>query len=128
MGTGPFKFVEYVPNTRIVLEQNENYWEEGLPYLDGIEMTIASDDTARTAAVVRAQSISSSTRRCAMSTRSKQTPSLTLAGDANTNIRFIGFNMAKRAVRQARSAPGDRRGRRSRADDRTDRLRPWHAD
>ena len=52
MGTGPFKFVEYVPNTRIVLERNENYWEEGLPYLDGIEMTIASDDTARTAAVV----------------------------------------------------------------------------
>src|SRR5215204_6978022 len=49
MGTGPFKFVEYVPNTRIVLERNENYWEEGLPYLDGIEMTIASDDTARTA-------------------------------------------------------------------------------
>ena len=29
MGTGPFKFVEYVPNTRIVLERNENYWEEG---------------------------------------------------------------------------------------------------
>ncbi len=52
MGTGPFKFVEYVPNTRIVLEKNPDYWEEGLPYLDGIEMIIAADDTARTAAVV----------------------------------------------------------------------------
>ena len=52
VGTGPFKFVEYVPNTRVVLEKNPDYWEEGLPYLDGIEMTIASDDTSRTAAVV----------------------------------------------------------------------------
>src|SRR5829696_1573511 len=43
MGTGPFRFVEYVPNTRIVLEKNPDYWEEGLPYLDGIEMTIAAD-------------------------------------------------------------------------------------
>ena len=52
MGTGPFKFVEYVPNTRVVLEKNPDYWEEGLPYLDGIEMTIASEDTSRTTAVV----------------------------------------------------------------------------
>ena len=26
IGTGPFKFVEYVPQTRMVLERNETFW------------------------------------------------------------------------------------------------------
>ena len=95
MGTGPFKFVEYVPNTRIVLEKNPNYWEEGLPYLDGIEMTIASDDTARTAPSSPARSTSSSTRRCATSRSSSRTPASSWPANSNTNIRFIGFNLTK---------------------------------
>src|SRR5215217_3312196 len=113
MGTGPFKFVEYVPNTRIVLERNENYWEEGLPYLDGIEMTIASDDTARTAAVVTGtvDFIEYAPLRDIPSLEAD--PSLKLAGNSNTNIRFIGFNLTKEPfdnlkVRQAIAAVVDR--------------------
>jgi peptide/nickel transport system substrate-binding protein len=112
-GTGPFKFVEYVPNTRIVLERNENYWEEGLPYLDGIEMTIASDDTARTAAVVTGtvDFIEYAPLRDIPALESD--PSLKLAGESNTNIRFIGFNLSKEPfdnplVRQAIAAVVDR--------------------
>src|SRR5215216_5816319 len=112
-GTGPFKFVEYVPNTRIVLERNENYWEEGLPYLDGIEMTIASDDTARTAAVVTGtvDFIEYAPLRDIPSLEAD--PSLRLAGNSNTNIRFIGFNLSKEPfdnlkVRQAIAAVVDR--------------------
>lgn len=37
VGTGPFKFVEWIPNQRWVGAKNENYWQEGLPYLDGVE-------------------------------------------------------------------------------------------
>lgn len=33
VGTGPFKYVEWTPATRLVLERNPNYWGEG-PYLD----------------------------------------------------------------------------------------------
>ena len=29
VGTGPFRFVEYLPQTRLVLEKNENFWGEG---------------------------------------------------------------------------------------------------
>lgn len=94
MGTGPFKFVEYVPNTRVVLEKNADYWEEGLPYLDGIEMTIASDDTARTAAVVTGtvDFIEYAPLRDIESLQ--QDANITLAGDSNTNIRFIGLNLS----------------------------------
>src|SRR5438270_11602933 len=40
IGTGPFKFVEFKPNERIVLVRNPDYWKKGRPYLDGIEYTI----------------------------------------------------------------------------------------
>jgi ABC-type transport system substrate-binding protein len=36
-GTGPFKSVKRVENEVWVMEKNKNYWNKGLPYLDGIE-------------------------------------------------------------------------------------------
>jgi len=43
IGTGPFKFVEFKPNESIRLTRNPDYWKPGLPYLDGIEYTIAKN-------------------------------------------------------------------------------------
>jgi peptide/nickel transport system substrate-binding protein len=40
VGTGPFKLVEFVPNSHVVLDKNEDYWEQGMPYLDGIDFAI----------------------------------------------------------------------------------------
>lgn len=56
VGTGAFRFVEYLPQTRMVLERNPDYWrsdEQGnqLPYLDGIEIIFYPDPTARTTAI-----------------------------------------------------------------------------
>ena len=56
IGTGPFEFVEYLPQTRLVLEKNENFWgtdAEGnaLPYLDGITFQFYPEPAARTTAV-----------------------------------------------------------------------------
>jgi peptide/nickel transport system substrate-binding protein len=36
-GTGPFKSKRRVENEVWVMEKNKNYWNKGLPYLDGIE-------------------------------------------------------------------------------------------
>ena len=36
-GTGPFKSVRRVEDEVWVMERNPNYWNKGLPYLDGIE-------------------------------------------------------------------------------------------
>jgi len=56
VGTGPFKFVEYLPQTRMVLERNADFWGtdadgKQLPYLDGITFVFYPDPTARTTAV-----------------------------------------------------------------------------
>jgi ABC-type transport system substrate-binding protein len=38
IGTGPFKAVDLDPRRRIVMEANENYWREGYPYLERLEV------------------------------------------------------------------------------------------
>ena len=52
VGTGPFKFGEWKPSDRVVLQRNENYWMTGadsksLPYLDGITYRLIIDDSVR---------------------------------------------------------------------------------
>lgn len=44
-GTGPFQLVEFENNVFARYEKNENYWQEGKPYLDGIEITIITEAT-----------------------------------------------------------------------------------
>lgn len=53
IGTGPFKFVEYRVDEKIVFAKWENYWQKGKPYLDGIEYSIITDETVRQIAFIR---------------------------------------------------------------------------
>ncbi|HHX24452.1 MAG TPA: ABC transporter substrate-binding protein [Thermoanaerobacterales bacterium] len=48
VGTGPFKFEEWIQDDRIVLIKNENYWQKdesgnSLPYLDRVELRVVND-------------------------------------------------------------------------------------
>lgn len=52
IGTGPFEFVEFRQNEYIRLKKNEDYWEEGKPYLDGIEYTIIRNRSTRVLAFI----------------------------------------------------------------------------
>ena len=47
IGTGPFVIAEVEGTTRLLLEARDDYWQEGLPYLDAVEITPITDDTAR---------------------------------------------------------------------------------
>ncbi|WP_026690807.1 ABC transporter substrate-binding protein [Alteribacter aurantiacus] len=51
VGTGPFKFVSWSRDDQIVLEKNEDYWQEGLPKLDGLIFTVIPDNSARLTAL-----------------------------------------------------------------------------
>ena len=51
MGTGPFKFVEYVSGSHWVGKRHENYFRKGKPYLDGYRAIFIRDQSARLAAL-----------------------------------------------------------------------------
>jgi peptide/nickel transport system substrate-binding protein len=51
MGTGPFKFVEYVPGSHVVGQKNPDYFVKGLPYLDSFRALYIPDGAARVAAL-----------------------------------------------------------------------------
>ncbi len=40
VGSGPFMLTEFSPGDKVVYERNPNYYKEGLPYLDGIEISL----------------------------------------------------------------------------------------
>ncbi|MDH3682616.1 MAG: ABC transporter substrate-binding protein, partial [Acidimicrobiia bacterium] len=46
VGTGPFKLAEYSEGDRLLVERNEDYWQEGLPYLDEIEWLFSGGEQA----------------------------------------------------------------------------------
>lgn len=50
IGTGPFVLTEWDRNVRTVYEANPDYFEEGIPYVDGVVMQVVPDQGARTAA------------------------------------------------------------------------------
>jgi peptide/nickel transport system substrate-binding protein len=45
--SGAWRVVEWRPNDRLILEANPDYWREGLPYLDGVEVIEVSRDPTR---------------------------------------------------------------------------------
>ena len=51
VGTGPFKFVSWSPGDRLELVKNPDYFEKGLPKLDGVTMRIIPEAAARLAAI-----------------------------------------------------------------------------
>lgn len=56
IGTGPFKFVEYIPGEKVTAERFDDYWKKGedgkkLPYLDEVEIRTITDSTALIAAI-----------------------------------------------------------------------------
>jgi len=51
VGTGPFKFVEWVKGDRIALEAFEDYWDEGLPKLAKVTFRPIPEESTRIAAV-----------------------------------------------------------------------------
>ncbi len=51
VGTGPFQFVSWQRDSRLTVEKNENYWQDGLPYLDEIVFRPIPDEDTRLASL-----------------------------------------------------------------------------
>jgi peptide/nickel transport system substrate-binding protein len=47
VGTGPFRFKEWVRGSHIILERNPDYWDTGKPFIDAIVFRFIPDSGAR---------------------------------------------------------------------------------
>lgn len=52
IGSGAFTVTEFQPGLRHILDRNPNYWKEGQPYIDRLEMFPIPDTTARANALM----------------------------------------------------------------------------
>ena len=52
IGTGPFKFQEYVKGEKIIYVRNEDYWQAGKPILDQVEIHFQPEYQSRLAALL----------------------------------------------------------------------------
>lgn len=78
VGTGPFRFQQWVPDTYISLQRHAGYWEQGLPRLEGLKFNIVPE------AATRLVGISSGTY--AMLPNIDPTTAQTLRGRPNVNL------------------------------------------
>lgn len=113
VGTGPFRFVDYVPNSTVTLERHADYWDDPLPYLDGLEIHIIPDNTARTTALVQGAVDIIEYAPVQDLPIFEDDESIEVTGDENTNIRYMGINVTREPfdqleVRQAMAMAIDR--------------------
>jgi peptide/nickel transport system substrate-binding protein len=107
VGTGPFRFVEWVQGDHLTLTKNPNYWLSGRPYLDGFQVSILRDQAALSAQfesgaldVIDSPSITDFIRL-------KDDPKyLTIVHPGNDRVYIVGANvqtppMDNKLVRQA---------------------------
>jgi ABC-type transport system substrate-binding protein len=51
VGAGPFVLTDWARDSRMNLKRNENYWQDGMPYLDGLEFRPLPDTETRYASI-----------------------------------------------------------------------------
>lgn len=95
VGTGPFRFKEWVANDRLVVVKNQNYWRKGKPYLDSVVFRPVPDMQARFAGLQSGESDAIQTDRGASIVQAKEDRSLKVySSDSNGAMTFI-FNTSK---------------------------------
>ncbi|MGG4393435.1 ABC transporter substrate-binding protein [Paenibacillus thiaminolyticus] len=106
VGTGPFKFKSWKANDMIELVKNEDYWQAGLPKLDGVKFKVIADNSARLNALMKGELDLMDGLNPSDLGQVKGNSKLQIFERPSMNVGYFGFNtqMApfdKKEVRQA---------------------------
>jgi ABC-type transport system substrate-binding protein len=97
VGTGPFKFVEWIKDDRIVLAKNENYWDKsGGPYLDKLVFRVIPENSVRFLELKGGNIHICQFPNPADIPLARQDPNLKLVSQPGMNIGYLSFNHTKR--------------------------------
>ena len=96
VGTGPFKFVEWIKDDRIVLERNPDYWDKTAgPYLDKVVFRDIPENSVRFLELKSGGIHICSFPNPADIPLAKQDPNLQIVSQPGMNIGYLGFNHTK---------------------------------
>lgn len=111
IGTGPFKFKEWVKGSHITLVRNPDYWDQPKPYLDKVVYHLIPDSAARAVALESGEVDMGSANPVPLSDIGRLTALPHLAGETSPNsytliVTRIEFNLENqyfknKKVRQA---------------------------
>ena len=111
VGTGPYKFVEWVPAQRVVLEANEEYWD-GAPSIKTLTFNFISDvNTAMMALETGEADMAFGTALSALTFKqAQQNDKLATDSTVGNSFYYVNFNSNRvtKEVRQALSYAIDR--------------------
>jgi len=114
VGTGPFKFVEWKQNDRIVLEKNPDYWQKGLPKLNKIIFRVIPENTARLNALANGEIDVMDGLNPSDEATVKANKNLQIIKRPSMNVGYLGFTVTRKPfdnklVRQALSYAIDKK-------------------
>jgi peptide/nickel transport system substrate-binding protein len=113
-GTGPFKVQKYSPGQGFTLVRNDQYWDAGKPYLDGVDITVVRDSQSMLSSLKAGQSQLALDLAPLDATTLKTDPAYKLVeSDADDSVDYVGYNvtvplLSDKTVRQAISYAIDR--------------------
>ena len=109
IGLGPFKFVEHVPGSRVVLERFDKFYKPGKPYADKLIVSLMGEAAARDVAF-RNKEIDTSVLGPAQYVAYQADPGLkgTIVEVAEVFTRYMGIQTVHRQAGSAGHQPCDR--------------------
>ena len=106
IGTGPFRFVEWIPNERIVLERNKEYWDKGKPILDRVVFRTIPENSVRLLELEKGSIQLMHGINADDAARIRNNKALKLYAQTGMNVCYVAFQVQKKPftdkkVRQA---------------------------
>lgn len=101
VGTGPWKLKEWVPRERMVVERFADYYEPGLPYMDGIQYKVLVELASRVAAL-RAKQVDFSQIAYEAVDQLKADPTLTILNRSRGWVRVGLINHSRKPLDDVR--------------------------
>lgn len=95
VGTGPFRFREWQPNSFIELSKAEGYWGQGRPTLDGVRFNIVPESATRQVGVSSGQYAMLANIDAATALQLRGRPGVRIAETLELAYTLVGMNVSK---------------------------------
>lgn len=103
IGSGPFRFVEQEPDSRVVIERNDNYWGK-IPNVERVRFNVVPDTTTRALELRKgsADIAPSGSLSADMVTTLRKNPKLAVEQKPGTVLAYLAFNLRDPILKDVR--------------------------